>query len=101
MIRNFYNKTAIIYRPTETLVNNEVIPAFNPIYRIDCSLQAKSGNERTNQRKMEVEAFYTMYCDVVSLFETDIIEIDGIRYEITFVDNTLPYHLQIDLKVIK
>ena len=60
-----------------------------------------SANAEYVQTKMNVDSTHIYMCSIFKVHNDDVLEIDGVKYEITYVDNPLNRnnHLEIELRL--
>lgn len=69
---------------------------------VECYIRALNGAELTAAEKAGYIAAYRMYCGKdVDIKISDRIVCKGTSYEITFINNQISTHLQIDLKAVE
>jgi head-tail adaptor len=104
MIQGYYNKQATLYRPVITEVSGSPVEIFAAVGgAFPCGIDAKSGRERVQRDKVDEVAEYVIFTDIRDIRAQDRIKIDGVDYEVVFVDDpcVMGHHLEIDCRIIK
>lgn len=60
-----------------------------------------SASSEYSQTKMNVKSTHIFICEIFKVHNDDILEINGVKYEITYVDNPLNRnnHLEVELRL--
>ncbi|MCP4650305.1 MAG: hypothetical protein GY853_09550 [PVC group bacterium] len=90
MISDFYNIAFSVYSVAQPQDDGGAIVLTESLKLSDVpgKLDLLSGSEVIYNEKKELEANYRLFCDEISVVETDVIEIGSNTYDIYVVDDT-------------
>ena len=68
---------------------------------LPCRLMTVRGNKQPFMGQQGAETTHKLFTQVIAITERNVIEIDGVRYAITLVDNMYDDHLEIYLRQLR